>query len=331
MADVRRAVREWAGLVDPTTGGYLVALSGGGDSLALAWALSEEAPGLALPVGAVIVDHQLQAGSAERATIAAELAAGWGLSPVIIKTVTVGNAGGPEEAARKARYQAFSEALKETGARGVLLAHTKDDQAETVLLGLARGSGPSGLKGMAVREGMVHRPLLELPRETLRQALRDAGVEWWDDPHNDDDRFARSRVRTKVLPLLEQELGPGVADSLTRTASLFRQDSEALDGFAQACISEHVDAETVGQRSVGVEILLEHSSAISSRVLRSMVIAVGGGPPSFAQMNQIHGLLIQWRGQSAIDLSGATLERVEGRIVVKARTPKAVKGIRRGL
>ena len=331
MADVRRTVREWAGELDASTGSFLVALSGGGDSLALAWALSHEAPGLHLPVGAVIVDHQLQAGSAERAKIAAELATRWGLSPVIIKTVTVGEAGGPEEAARSARYQAFSEALKETGARGVLLAHTKDDQAETVLLGLARGSGPSGLKGMPLRDGMVHRPLLELPRETLRQALRDAGVEWWEDPHNDDDRFTRSRVRTKVLPLLEQELGPGVADSLARTASLFRQDSEALDGLAQRFISERVQAETAGQRSVSVEDLLEQSAAVSSRVLRSMVMAVGGGPPSFTHMTQIQALLTQWRGQSAIDLSGATLERVEGRIVVKARTPKAVKGTRRGL
>jgi len=259
MADVRRTVREWAGELDAATGSFLVALSGGGDSLALAWALSHEAPGLHLPVGAVIVDHQLQAGSAERAKIAAELATRWGLAPVITKTVTVGEAGGPEEAARSARYQAFSEALKETGARGVLLAHTKDDQAETVLLGLARGSGPSGLKGMPLRDGMVHRPLLELSRETLRQALRDAGVEWWEDPHNDDDRFTRSRVRTKVLPLLEQELGPGVADSLARTASLFRQDSEALDGLAQRFISERVQAETAGQRSVSVEDLLEQS------------------------------------------------------------------------
>jgi len=331
MADVRRAVREWAGEQPAGAGSYLVALSGGGDSLALAWALSQEAPGLNLPMGAVVVDHQLQQGSTERAHIAADVATGFGLAPVIIKQVDVGTTGGPEEAARNARYQAFSEALKETGARGVLLAHTKDDQAETVLLGLARGSGPSGLKGMAVRDGSLHRPLLNLSRATLRQALTDAGVTWWEDPHNEDDRFTRSRVRRQVLPVLENQLGPGVVDSLARTAALFRQDSDALDSFAREFVAHNVESSTPHTQSISVASLSEQKPAVSSRALRMMVMGVGGGPPSFAQMEQIQGLIGAWRGQLVIDVSGATLERVDGRIVVKARAENVKRGLRRGL
>ena len=140
MADVRRLVRQWAAENADSSTRYLVGVSGGGDSLALAWAIAQEAPGLGLAAGAVVVDHQLQEGSTQRSHDAAERLSGWGLGPVIIKQVEVGSSGGPEDAARTARYQAFSEAMKETGAGGILLSHTKDDQAETVLLGMARGS-----------------------------------------------------------------------------------------------------------------------------------------------------------------------------------------------
>ena len=331
MADVRRAVREWAVEHAQAPTRYLVALSGGGDSLALAWALSHEAPALGFSVGAVVVDHQLQEGSGERAQHAAEVASSWGLGPVIIKKVSVGVAGGPEEAARTVRYQAFFEAMKETGAGGILLAHTRDDQAETVLLGLTRGSGPSALKGMPEVEGFSHRPLLSLARSTLRQALTDAGVSWWDDPHNTDDRFTRSRVRQRVMPVLEEELGPGVAESLARTAALFRRDSEALDGFALSVFDEHVDASTPQVCSIEVTHLIEQNPAVASRVVRSMVICVGGGAPNFAQMQQVEGLLTRWKGQSAIDLSGASLERRDGLLVARSSEGKKPRGTRRGL
>jgi tRNA(Ile)-lysidine synthase len=327
MADVRRAVREWAGDLDTSPGHYLVALSGGGDSLALAWALSKEAPALHLPLGAVIVDHQLQEGSSEIAQRAAETVAQWGLSPAIIKRVSVGDQGGPEEAARAARYGAFREAMRETGARGVILAHTKDDQAETVVLGMGRGSGPSALKGMAAREGTYHRPLLRLSRKTLRTALVDAGIEWWDDPHNENERYARVRVRNRVLPVWEEELGPGISDALSRTASLFRQDSDALDSFAQVFVAEHVEASNPSERSVSVQALMEQPAAVHTRALRMMVIAVGGSAPSFAQMDQILTVLRNWRGQSALDLSGVTLERTEGRIMVRSKKNSPSKGL----
>ena len=331
MADIRRTVREWAAEhADPSTR-YLVAVSGGGDSLALAWAFAQEAPGLGISIGAVVVDHQLQEGSNQRAHDAAGTIAGWGLAPVIIKQVEVGTAGGPEDAARTARYEAFSEAMKETGAGGVLLAHTKDDQAETVLLGMTRGSGPSGLKGMPESDGAFHRPLLGISRDTLRQALSDAGVDWWDDPHNTDERFTRSRVRNRVMKVLENELGPGVSDALARTAALFRQDSEALDVLAAREYDAQVELTEPGVRSVPVSQLLEHDPAISSRMIRSMVSAVGGAPPTFDQMKQVETLLWRWNGQSSLDLSGATLERLEGLIVVRSAENRPAKGTRRGL
>jgi tRNA(Ile)-lysidine synthase len=317
MADVRRALRQWGERwPNDLAPLHLVALSGGGDSLALAWAAGIELPKLGHRVGAVIVDHQLQPESARVAQNAAELAKGWGLSPVLVKTVSVGQTGGPEEAARNARYQAFNEAMGETGAVGVLLAHSQDDQAETVVLGLARGSGPASLKGMSPQDGAYSRPLLSLPRATLRQALDDAGVDWWEDPHNTDERFSRVRVRTTVLPVLEKEIGPGIAGALSRTAELFRQDSDALDGMATTILERFVTQGTDGSLVVDVSVLEEQPVAISSRVLRMMVVGVGAQAPSYPQMTQIMSLVSSWRGQSAVALAGANVERKDGALRV---------------
>jgi len=318
MADVRRAVRTWAReQIVPEGSLYLVALSGGGDSAALAWAAGLELPSCGLRVGGVIVDHQLQADSDQVARQAAEKAGSWGLNPVLIKTVTVGTTGGPEEAARTARYQALSEAWRETGAQGVLLAHTQDDQAETVLLGLARGSGPSGLKGMAYQEGIYSRPLLAVPRSSIRAALEDAGISWWEDPHNSDDRFTRVRVRNRVLPVVEQEIGPGVAEALARTAELFRQDSEALDQLALEVWARSGVQKVQDECEIAAQVLDAEPLAIASRVVRQMVRTIGAPGPTFVQMRQVLNLLTAWSGQSAIALSSATVEREGGVLRVK--------------
>ena len=316
MADVRRAIRQWGEAQNP--GLYLVALSGGGDSLALAWAAGKELPALGFRVGAVIVDHQLQDSSEEVAATAAEQATAFGLSPVVVKTVDVAKGAGPEDAARIARYQAFAETMGETGAAGVLLAHSEDDQAETVLMGLVRGSGPSSLKGMAVSDGPYHRPLLRTTRHTLRQALVDAGITWWEDPHNEDDSFLRVRVRRRVLPILEQELGQGVSGALARTADLFREDSLALDAIAGDVVKESVTGEA-GLLSIEVASLSAQPGAISSRVLRLMISEVSGSTPSYSQLAQVMALVTSWRGQAAVSLAGASVERVDNRIVVRAQ------------
>src|SRR3954469_16995223 len=221
-ADVRRAVRGALEGLEPDAL-VLVALSGGPDSLALAAATAFEAPRAGLRAGAVIVDHGLQAGSADVAARAAVQARDLGLAPVHVVAVEVGASGGPEAAARAARYAALDAAAALHGAAAILLGHTLDDQAETVLLGLARGSGAASLHGMAAvsqsaGSGLYLRPLLGIRRSTTEPACVDADLHPWTDPQNGDPAFTRVRVRTSVLPLLETELGPGVAEALARTA-----------------------------------------------------------------------------------------------------------------
>jgi tRNA(Ile)-lysidine synthase len=156
-----------------------------------------------------------------------------GVDESAVATVTVDAPGvGPEAAAREARYGVLAELAERFGAALVLLGHTLDDQAETVLLGLARGSGARSLAGMRPGFDRFRRPLLGVTRNDTETACMVEGIEWWTDPHNADPRFTRSRVRTTVLPMLEQELGPGVAQALARTADLLREDAEALDNLA---------------------------------------------------------------------------------------------------
>nr|WP_240669758.1 tRNA lysidine(34) synthetase TilS [Actinoplanes solisilvae] len=231
VAAVRLAVRRAL----PPSGPVLVACSGGADSLALAVA----ARFVGSSVGLVTVDHGLQEGSAVRAASLAEWASGAGFDPVVVETVSVaGLPGGPEAAARTARYAALSAAASRVGASAVLLGHTRDDQAETVLLALARGAGPRGLAGMPGRKGIFLRPLLDVSRADTRKACADLGLVPWEDPHNVDPSFARSRVRGAALPALVEALGPGVVANLARSAALIAADNAALDVIARA----HLDA-----------------------------------------------------------------------------------------
>ncbi|GAA5007287.1 tRNA lysidine(34) synthetase TilS [Actinopolymorpha pittospori] len=242
VAAVRVAVRR--SVADLAPGSWiLVACSGGADSTALAAATAFEAPRAGFQAGAVTVDHGLQPGSDERARAVADVLRGLGLRPVEAVRVDVTGGGGPEAAARRARYAALDEAADRLGACAVLLGHTRDDQAETVLLGLARGSGARSLAGMpprSVRGGRYRRPLLALTRSTTEAACEAEGLRPWADPHNSDPSYARSRVRQQVLPLLERELGPGVAAALARTADLLRDDADALDAWADRAYAECV-------------------------------------------------------------------------------------------
>ena len=236
VAAVRGGVR--AGLAGLAPGDLvLAACSGGADSLALAAALAHEAPRLGLRGGGVTVDHGLQDGSADRAAQVAALLGRLGLDPVRIATVTVASGpgrGGPEAAARTARYAALEQVAEQTGAAAVLLAHSRDDQAETVLLGLARGSGARALAGMPAQRGRLRRPLLGLSRAALREACQALQLEPWDDPHNFDPSYARARVRHQALPALEAALGPGIAEALARSAAQLSADCAALDAIATA-------------------------------------------------------------------------------------------------
>ena len=233
VAAVRTAVRRsLAGT--PSGSLVLVACSGGADSMALAAATAFVAPRLGLLPGLITVDHRLQPGSAGRAADVAAWASAHGFAPVEVAPVDVtGHPGGPEAAARSARYAALSEAAERHRAAAVLLGHTRDDQAETVLLALARGAGPRGLSGMPYRKGVFLRPFLNVSRAEARKACAALGLAVWDDPHNADPAYARSRVRTDLIPALVAALGPAVVDNLARTAAQLAADNAALDALAE--------------------------------------------------------------------------------------------------
>lgn len=322
MADLRRAVRAALAAAPVCTtaarpgksaqaGGplVLVALSGGPDSLALAAAVAFEAPRAGIRAGAVIVDHGLQAGSTDAATAAAAAATSLGLDPVIVEAVVVGTSGGPESAARTARYATLDRAAAELGAAAVLLGHTLDDQAETVLLGLARGSGAASLHGMGAVTGRYVRPLLGIRRATTVQACADAGLAPWLDPQNDDSAYARVRVRRRVLPVLEEELGPGITEALARTADQLREDAEALDHFAEE-IAEDLAEHSEAGISLPVRSLEVQPAALRQRLIRLAVASEFDVSLSRAQTFEVARLITDWHGQGTIDLPGLTAQRV---------------------
>lgn len=331
IADARRAVRaalaEAAALALPephddhgparprplTPGALvLVGLSGGADSLALAAATAFEAPRSGFLAGAIVVDHGVQPGSAAVAERAAGQARALGLDPVLVERVAVPADGGPEGAARAARHAAFDRARAATGAERILLAHTLDDQAETVLLGLARGSGPSSLSGMLPDTGSLLRPFLGLRRRTTRAFCTDSGIEPWDDPHNDDPAYTRVRVRTKVLPVLEAELGPGVAEALARTAEQLREDDDALDGLALEWAQELVGQAEDGSVALDVRGLAADPPALRQRIIRLVVSAEFGVSLSRAHTLAVAELITDWHGQGPLSLPGVRVVRQNG-------------------
>lgn len=300
VADVRRAVRSC--LFDLSPGSrVLVACSGGADSLALASAAAFEGAAAGWLVGAVVVDHGLQPGSGQVAAEVATLLRGMGCDPVEVIAVTVADGPGLEAAAREARYAALNQASEQLEAV-VLLGHTLNDQAETVLLGLARGSGLRSLAGMAPVTGRCRRPLLGLTRDCTERACRALNLKYWDDPHNFDPRFQRVRVRRSVLPLLEEQLGPGVSRALARTATLARADADALDSLASALLASARQADG----SLAVAVLSAALPALRRRVLRSAALAAGspGGELFAVHVDSVERLVTDWHGQAGVDLPG---------------------------
>ncbi|MGY4643919.1 tRNA lysidine(34) synthetase TilS [Cellulomonas sp. URHB0016] len=342
----------------------LVACSGGPDSLALAAGLafvaerSRRAAGAAVahaghptgavpaglpPVraGAVVVDHGLQPGSASAAAAAAEVCRSLGLDPVLVVPVQVTGPGGPEAAARGARYAALEQAAATTGAAAVLLGHTLDDQAETVLLGLARGSGARSLAGMPAARGLLRRPLLGL-RRTDTVAVCDAlHLDPWHDPTNAAGHpaaGARAQVRDRVLPAMEDVLGPGVAAALARTAEQLREDADALDALAAALVRDAsrvaagqvagppaltIAESTVGHAAEPVELdcatLAAAPAAVRRRALRSAAVAAGcpAGALRRTHVLALDALVVGWRGQGPTALPGGRVgRRAYGRLAL---------------
>lgn len=271
----------------PGATSWCVALSGGPDSLALTAAAAA-----ALPTTALIVDHGLQPGSDEVAETARRQAHDLGCVEAHVLRVQVGAEGGPEAAARTARYVALDAAR---GQAPVLLAHTLDDQAETVLLGLGRGSGARSIAGMRACDPPWYRPLLGVRRAVTHAACTELGLSAWDDPHNHDSRFTRVRLRTEVLPLLEDVLGGGVAEALARTAAALREDTDALDEWAGLAGKTLEQTETVA-----VTALSALPTAVRRRVIRSWLLRGGAANLTDKQIRAVDALVTAWRGQGGV-------------------------------
>ena len=298
VAAVRGAVRRALADVEPGQT-VVVACSGGADSLALLAATVFEGRKAGWHVVGATVDHGLQEGSADHAAHVVAQMAELGADETFSASVRVEAAGlGPEAAARRARYAVLGEIAQRVEASAVLLGHTRDDQAETVLLGLARGSGGRSLAGMRRAFDGFRRPLLDVSRADTVTACQVEGIEYWNDPHNDDPGYTRVRVRRTVLPVLEEQLGPGVAAALARTADQLRGDMDLLDDLAEAAYAD--------LRDLPVDRLLAQPAPVRRRVLRLAALAAGSPASELFHEHVLamDGLLTDWHGQKWVDLPG---------------------------
>jgi len=343
LQSVRTAVRRFLERVNLDCGALAVASSGGADSLALAAATVhcaqfERFGGLA--VHGLVVDHGLQPDSSAVAEQAAGILTRIGCASVRVLAVSVDGTRNIEAGARAARYAALRDARPHPNSL-VLLGHTLDDQAETVLLGLGRGSGPRSIAGMRELDPPWARPLLGIRRSATRAACAAAGLPTWDDPHNFDPRFRRVRVRTEVLPMLEDVLAGGVAEALARTATQLREDCDALDALAVALLADAagLSAETVGKAltagadglgaealgkapaagadGLSVEALGKAPAAVRRRALRSWLLASGVTGLSDTHLRAVDALVNRWHGQGGIALPGHLVaRRAHGRLLL---------------
>lgn len=348
VAAVRNAVAD--GLADLPDGALvLVACSGGADSLALAAAVAFLAAGShrtrggrRLRAGAVVVDHGWHAGSAAVADRAASRCRELSLDPVEVLAVEAGStrsaerSNGPEADARRARYALLDGAAGRTGAAAVLLGHTLDDQAETVLLGLARGSGARSLAAMAARRGGYRRPLLAVTREQTRRAAAALGLTVWDDPSNADPAYARARLRA-AMQTLDGALGPGLPAALARTADLLAEDADCLDKLAEDLFESAVvpvirsiegpwpgegvqSPQPIGSPTVELEVSVLAAAPAALRRRALLLAARRAGSPAGAtgraHVLLLDALLTGWHGQGPVHLPGRVVAtRGCGRLV----------------
>jgi len=312
---IRSAVREC--LSSCSAGDtVLVAVSGGADSLALAAALVPESKNLLVNLVGVTIDHQLQINSGEQATNVFKQLSELGIAQIEIVKVNVELVDGLEASARRARYAALDAAAEKYNARLVFLGHTLNDQAESVLLGLGRGSGARSLSGMARCTGKYCRPLLEITRSETLAACDENNLTPWVDPHNSDSSFARVRVRTDALPKLEESIGPGITEALARSADLLRNDADALDGWAAQVAAE------LDLADLEIVRLADLPKAVRTRVLRMAIYAAGApmGSITAEHVASAEAFVTSWHGQGACSLPGGVkVSRISGRLLLLSR------------
>ena len=312
---IRSAVREClSGCSAGDT--VLVAVSGGADSLALAAALVPESKSALINLVGVTIDHQLQKNSSEQATKVFAQLSELGISQIEIVKVDVEMVDGLEASARRARYAALDAVAEKLNANLIFLGHTLNDQAESVLLGLARGSGARSLSGMARCTGKYCRPLLEISRSETLAACAENNLTPWIDPHNSDSQFARVRVRTDALPKLEESIGPGITEALARSADLLRDDADALDGWAVQVAAE------LDLADLEITALADLPKAVRTRLLRMAIYAAGApmGSITADHVASVEAFVTSWHGQGACSLPGGVkVSRISGRLSLLSR------------
>jgi tRNA(Ile)-lysidine synthase len=294
----------------------LVAVSGGADSLALAASLIPESKNLLVNLVGVTIDHQLQKSSDKQAEKVLAQLLKLGISQVEIVKVDVELLDGLEASARRARYAALDAVAERHNAKLIFLGHTLNDQAESVLLGLARGSGARSLSGMARCTGKYCRPLLEISRSETLAACVENNLIPWIDPHNSDSQFARVRVRTDALPKLEESIGPGITEALARSADLLRDDADALDGWANQ-VSANLDL-----ADLEISLLAGLPKAVRTRLLRKAIYAAGAPTGSITadHVASVEAFVTSWHGQGACSLPGGVkVSRISGRLSLLSR------------
>lgn len=285
----------------------LVAVSGGADSLALAAACEFEAKKLGLKIAAAVIDHSLQKNSDKVAAQTAKTLAALGFEEVIVKKVSVGKAGGPEAAARFARYTALETIRQQTKSNFIVLGHTASDQAETVLLGLVRGSGAKSLSGMSEKTGLLLRPLLGIDRATTEAFCKDSGIKYWQDPQNQDQKYLRVLIRKHVLPFLEKQLGGSVAKSLIRTADQLREDDLFLEKEAEKSFKKYAKVSASGI-SFDAKAIEKLPAAILNRVIKKALDSFGS-ESSRTHVLSVSDLVLSWHGQKPLALPGVRVVR----------------------
>ena len=307
MAGAGRHPDRLTELFSGLTGPVVVACSGGSDSLALL-ALSAEA-GLA-PV-AVHVDHGARAGSAAEAGVVAGFAKQLGTG-FAAERVSVPPGPNFEARAREARYAALERARERLGATAILVGHTRDDQAETVLLNVLRGAGVSGLAGMPARRGAVIRPLLGVARADLGAVCRRLALCPIEDPMNADPVHRRVWLRREVIPALEAGAARDLRAVLARQAAVARADADVLDELAGELLSRV----TGEDGSVQTVPLVAAPVALARRALR---LWLGPPPPSATEIDKL--LAVASGDPLAVELAGGTTVRRSGRRLHRHSSP----------
>lgn len=290
-----------------------VGVSGGADSLALLLGLTTLYKGdKARLVHVVTVDHGLQPVTAQVSERVAALAESYGFHSHVERIVVDMNRNSLEDAARDARYEAFRKNIEEYNLGAFLIAHTKNDQAEQVLLGLLRGSGTKSVSGMPNSRDVFIRPLLtSVSRGETKKVCVENNVEFWSDPENDSDDYSRVVIR-KLLHEISTKTGQDLIDPLVRTASIAKDDNDALEFYAD---NLYQSAQTADW---SVDVLMTAPKAVRSRVLKKKILSlhVPSENVTWEILQRVESLLSDWRGQGEVTLAcGHSVSRKNNRII----------------